>query len=92
MLIRLITFFVITCAIILKKSEARCMDFSAKVRSAREQMKISQEDLARALNVSYATINRWENAKTTPNRMARDVFAAFCEKNGVRLDEGECEK
>ncbi|MDR3280191.1 MAG: helix-turn-helix domain-containing protein [Synergistaceae bacterium] len=68
------------------------MGFPEQVRFVREKMKISQEDLARALNVSYATINRWENSKTKPNKMARDVFAAFCEKNGIRLDGSEMDR
>jgi len=63
------------------------MEFATKVQFAREQLKISQEELARALNVSYATINRWENSKTTPNKMAQDVFFAFCKKHGVIFDE-----
>jgi len=61
------------------------MEFSAQVQMARKQLSLSQESLARALNVSYATINRWENAKTKPNRMAQGVFYAFCESQGVRL-------
>jgi DNA-binding transcriptional regulator YiaG len=63
------------------------MEFAEKVRYVRNQLNISQEYLARALNVSYATINRWENAKTTPNKMAQDVFYAFCEKHCLTLDE-----
>jgi len=69
--------------------EEKKMKFSAKVRFAREQLGISQEELARALNVSYATINRWENSRTMPNRMAQDVFNAFCKKRGVNFDEME---
>ena len=65
------------------------MEFAEKVKLVRERLKISQEELARALNVSYATINRWENAKTTPNKMAQDVFYAFCEKHSVTIDERE---
>jgi DNA-binding transcriptional regulator YiaG len=63
------------------------MEFSEKVRYAREQLKISQEDLARAMNVSYATVNRWENSKTKPIKMAQDVFYAYCKKHGVSFDE-----
>jgi DNA-binding transcriptional regulator YiaG len=65
------------------------MDFAEKVRFAREKLHFSQEDLARALNVSYATINRWENGKTTPNKMALGVFSDFCKKNGISLNESE---
>jgi DNA-binding transcriptional regulator YiaG len=63
------------------------MEISEKIRFVRERLKISQEDLARALNVSYATINRWENARTKPNKMAQDVFHNFCAKHGIVFDE-----
>ena len=65
------------------------MDFSQKLRYVREKLNISQEDLARALNVSYATINRWENAKNKPVRMARVAFSDFCLKHGISFDESE---
>ena len=59
------------------------MDFSDYVKMVREKMSMSQEDLARALNVSFATINRWENGKTRPNKLAKSVFIAFCKKQGI---------
>jgi putative transcriptional regulator len=54
-------------------------NFSEFVKEVRKQLEISQEDLARELGVSFATINRWENGKTTPSRLARNQFDAFCE-------------
>jgi DNA-binding transcriptional regulator YiaG len=65
------------------------MELSTKARYVRERLKISQEDLARALNVSYATINRWENGKTKPTRMALAVFFDYCDKHGISFDDGE---
>lgn len=65
------------------------MDFPAIVKLAREKAGMSQEDLARALSVSFATINRWENGKTHPNKMALNVFYSFCEKNGIDLIAGK---
>ena len=59
------------------------MDFPAYVKMVREKIGMSQEDLARALNVSFVTINRWENGKTRPNKLAKSVFIAFCEQQGV---------
>ncbi|MBF0342295.1 MAG: helix-turn-helix transcriptional regulator [Magnetococcales bacterium] len=55
-------------------------DFAVLVKAVRHQLKISQEDLANALGVSFATVNRWENAKTTPSRLARRQFDGFCTK------------
>jgi len=62
------------------------MEFSAKVRFAREQLHISQEDLARALNVSYATVNRWENSRTKPLKITQSAFLSFCENHDVDFD------
>jgi transcriptional regulator with XRE-family HTH domain len=48
------------------------------IRNIRQQLALSQEDLARQLNVSYATINRWENVRTRPSRLAQSQLEAFC--------------
>lgn len=63
------------------------MEFSERVSYVREKLNMSQEDLARALNVSFATINRWENAKTKPIKIAQAVFDTFCESHGIIFDE-----
>ena len=68
------------------------MEFSKKVRYVRETLKISQEDLARALNVSYATVNRWENIKTNPSRMAKMVFKDYCLKHQINFETIETKK
>lgn len=65
------------------------MTFPEAVKTARETLKMSQEDLARALNISFATINRWENGKTRPNKLTFSVFISFCEKNGISINEEE---
>jgi len=59
-------------------TEAR--KFAALVKEVRRQLALSQEDLARQLGVSYATVNRWENGKSKPSKLARAQFDAFCEK------------
>lgn len=54
------------------------IDFPQKVKAVREQLSISQEDLAREVGVSFATLNRWENGKTNPSKLARAQFEKFC--------------
>ncbi|MBU0465243.1 MAG: helix-turn-helix transcriptional regulator [Proteobacteria bacterium] len=63
--------------------------FPELVREVRKQLGISQEDLAHALGVSFATVNRWENAKTSPSKLARTQFNLFCEdmKNKGQLND-----
>ncbi len=50
------------------------------VKEVRRQLGISQEDLARDLGVSFATVNRWENGKSRPSKLARAQFDSFCAK------------
>ena len=47
-------------------------DIAAELKRIRQLHGWSQEDLARELGVSFATVNRWENSKTKPSRLAQD--------------------
>ena len=46
----------------------------------REQLGLSQEDLAPLIGVSYATVNRWENGATIPSKLVWANLKAFCKK------------
>jgi putative transcriptional regulator len=59
------------------------MDFPKQVRYVRKHLGLSQKQLADALNVSFATINRWENAKVCPSNLAQKTFYKFCESNFI---------
>ena len=50
------------------------------VKEVRRQLALSQEDLARALGVSFATVNRWENAQVKPSKLGKAQFDNFCTK------------
>ena len=63
------------------------MEFCEKIKYVREKLSLSQEDLARELGVSFASVHRWENAKVKPIRMARAAFDAFCEQKGIKFNE-----
>jgi len=55
-------------------------NFPEQVNRVRQQLRLSQEELARALGVSFSTVNRWENGKTAPSKLARGSFENFCTK------------
>lgn len=63
------------------------MNFPSVVKYSRGKLGMSQEEMAHALRISFATINRWENGKTTPNKMAISVFCEYCEKRGLKIRE-----
>ena len=63
------------------------MEFNEKVLYVRAILKLSQIQLAKELKVSLATINRWETAKTFPNKLDEYSFNLFCNKNNINFDE-----
>ncbi|QVL35511.1 helix-turn-helix domain-containing protein [Aminirod propionatiphilus] len=66
---------------------------SPLVKEIRRQLSLSQEDLARLLGVSYATVNRWENGLSKPSKLAKAQLETFCKKmtsqGKLALPEGE---
>lgn len=63
------------------------MAFPEQVKRVRRLLNLSQQQLADALNVSFSTINRWENEKVAPSNLAQKSFYDFCESNFVNVDE-----
>ncbi len=61
-------------------------NFPEQVKAVRKQLGLSQEELAEALGVSFATVNRWENRKVVPSKLAHRQFMQFCQ---VKMASGE---
>lgn len=57
---------------------SKAMEYPKLVRLIREQLDISQEDLARELGVSLASVNRWEHGQAKPSKLAKAQLEAFC--------------
>ncbi len=53
------------------------------IKKIRSYAKLSQQEFADKLGVTFATINRWENAKTTPNKTAQAKLYDFCREEHV---------
>lgn len=69
-----------------KKMEGIVM-FSEQIKHVRKILDYSQDKLAQILGVSFATINRWENSKNTPSKLAQKSFYDFCESNFIDVEE-----
>ena len=61
------------------------MEFAKFCLETRLKLGLSQETLARKLDVSFATINRWENGKSLPQKLTLYRFEKFCEENGIEF-------
>lgn len=62
------------------------MILGARVRQVRSELKLSLEELAKELGVSFATINRWEKGHTHPTYETLQRFEKFCSCNEIILD------
>ncbi len=54
-----------------------------KIKALRLKMGWSQEDLARKIDVSLSTVQRWEKKDTKPTRLARRELQKFLRKAGI---------
>ena len=46
---------------------------------------MSQKELAEYMGVTFATVNRWENSKATPNRIAQEKLYELCQMRSIPL-------
>lgn len=53
------------------------------LKRIRNELQMTQSDLAEAIHVSFSTVNRWENNRVIPNRMARALILDFCVKQNI---------
>ena len=55
-------------------------DLSYKLLKIRQNLSLSQEDLAKTLGVSFATVNRWENGHSLPRKSIKEVIYQLYEE------------
>lgn len=59
------------------------MKSSEIIKTIRSALGFTQEEFAHAISTTLTTVNRWENDKATPNRMARTVIVDYCKNKGI---------
>ena len=57
--------------------------FSEKIKGLRKKMGWTQEDMAREIDVSLSTIQRWEGKGANPTRLARKELKRLFQKAGI---------
>jgi len=45
-----------------------------RIRELRQNLNMTQENFAHEIGVTFATVNRWENGRTQPNKVAQKVL------------------
>lgn len=56
------------------------------VKQIRSALGLSQVAFAQQIHVSFSTVNRWENGRAQPNKLAILALIDLCQKEQVCLD------
>jgi DNA-binding transcriptional regulator YiaG len=59
---------------------------SELVRALRRELKMTQEEFAHELGITVGTVNRWENGRFQPSKLARATLVEFASKHGLSLE------
>lgn len=62
------------------------------IKKIRLYMNMNQTEFAERLNVTFATVNRWENGRALPNKLAQDRIYDLCKEYSVPVYDMVIEK
>ncbi len=65
------------------------MTIGKNIKALREDMGMTQEQLAEKLNISYQAVSKWENSQSVPDTM---LLPAIAKAFSVTIDDLFCEK
>ena len=69
--------------------KVKTMNFQEQVKFVRMHLQLSQEELARQMGISFATVSRWERENRKPQLALLGKFYSFCKRNGIEIDFSE---
>ena len=62
------------------------------IKSIREYLRLSQTEFADKIGVTFATVNRWENGRAIPTKLAQTTLYEYCKEHGVPVYQMILEK
>ena len=60
------------------------------IKSIREYLGLSQTEFADKIGVTFATVNRWENGRAIPTKLAQTTLYEYCKEHGVPHSQLYC--
>ena len=63
------------------------MSYSEKIKLIREELLLTQQELAIALGVNSVTVCRWETGKCEPTIKAKKAIKKFIEDNNLTIKD-----
>ena len=63
------------------------MDYSRQIKILRQKLILTQTEFAELLQVSFSSVNRWENRKHEPTIKIKRKIVELCELNQITIDQ-----
>lgn len=63
------------------------MNYAKAIYKLRSKMLVTQEELAKIWEVSFASVNRWESGKFEPTMNVKRKLQPLFEKYGIVVEE-----
>ena len=63
------------------------MTYAEAIKLLRKKMLISQDELAKAIDVSFASVNRWEKDRYKPTIKSKRKLKIFLDEYDIKVDE-----
>lgn len=63
------------------------MTYSEAIKKLRHKLILTQTEFSELLDVSFATVNRWEAGKFNPTTRIKRKLAPYFEKYGIEVEE-----
>lgn len=65
------------------------MNYPNLIKRLREKLILSQTEFATMLEVSFSSVNRWENGKHEPTIKVKRRIIELCKENNIEIIEME---
>ena len=63
----------------------RRINYSSTIKNIRNELIITQSELADFLGVCYASVNRWENNQTLPTTKVKRKIVKMCNDKEIEI-------
>ena len=62
------------------------ISYAEAILKLRTKLNVSQEELAKMMNVSFVSVNRWENGHFEPTKLQKERLKEMFAKNDIILE------
>lgn len=66
--------------------EGKLMNWPRIIKTIRDKLFLTQTELAEKIEVSFASVNRWEQGHHEPTMKAKRKLAQICRETGIDME------